>query len=163
MPERSLTWPLRSWNERSMPETGPRTDIAVKCRECGVEYSQRENLLSGEWLWFANCQCEKSADNAEVIEIDPDRELPLSLVATFWNGERTPARKVRVRVGTVPVKTWWCAGMEGTVRDAVEITYHDTKFYLDDEDGIGWEKVTTGHGGPRSYSRSLPDDSEVVS
>ena len=34
------------------------TGIAVRCRECGTDYSQRENLLTGEWLWFANCQCE---------------------------------------------------------------------------------------------------------
>lgn len=45
----------------------PRHDIAVECRTCGRDYSQRENLLTGEWLWFPNCKCPVSADSAKVV------------------------------------------------------------------------------------------------
>jgi hypothetical protein len=75
---------------------------------------------------------------------------------TFWNGEPTPAQKVRVIVGPSPVKTWWCAELEGTERAAVEVNYHDEKFYLDNEDGSGWAKVTHGHGSPQWGHSSLP-------
>jgi hypothetical protein len=51
------------------PATGPRTDITVKCRSCGAEYSQRENLLDGRWLWFPNCKCPLTKDSAEVTEL----------------------------------------------------------------------------------------------
>jgi len=96
---------------------------------------------------------------------------------TFWNGERCEARKVRVVVGTVYAPTWWCAGLEGTERDAVEVTYGGETFYLDDEPwqlneqggelgkmdrGHAWRKVTVGQGGPDWGHRSLPDDSRPV-
>jgi hypothetical protein len=82
---------------------------------------------------------------------------------TYWNGEETPARKVRVKVGRPLLPTWWCAKHEGTTREAVEITYGGHKFYLDnEEDGSGWKKVTEGRGSPNQYSRSLPDDSVVI-
>jgi hypothetical protein len=67
---------------------------------------------------------------------------------TFWNYEPTPARKVRVIVGACPVPTYWWAGLEGTERAAVEVNYHGDRFYLDNEDGSGWAKVTQGRGGP---------------
>jgi hypothetical protein len=75
---------------------------------------------------------------------------------TFWNGEPTPARKVRVIVGPSPVETWWCAELEGQERAAVEVNYHGDKFYLDNEDGSGWNKVTHGHGSPQWGHSSLP-------
>jgi len=84
------------------------------------------------------------------------------MTATYWNGEPTPARKVRVRVGESPVPTWWCADLAGTERDAVEVRYGGHRFFLDDEDGSGWRKVTEGHGGPNWPSSSLPDSSKVV-
>lgn len=75
---------------------------------------------------------------------------------TFWNYEPTPARKVRVIVGPSPVDTWWCAELEGSERAAVEVNYHGDKFYLDNEDGQGWAKVTQGRGGPDWGHGSLP-------
>ncbi|HEY1116944.1 MAG TPA: hypothetical protein VGE43_04520 [Acidimicrobiales bacterium] len=81
---------------------------------------------------------------------------------TFWNGQPTPARKVRVRVGPAERETHWHHGLEGTERSAVVVTYAGERFFLDDEDGSGWRKVTEGHGGPRWPHRSLPDDSTVV-
>jgi hypothetical protein len=85
------------------------------------------------------------------------------LTETYWNGEPTPARKVRVRVGESPVRTWWCAPLAGSERKAVEVRYGDRVFYLDNEDGSGWRKVTTGHGSPNVGHSGLPDTSEVVS
>ena len=81
---------------------------------------------------------------------------------TYWNGEPATCRRVRVRVGHAPAATWWCAEMEGQERRAIEVTYGDQVFFLDDEEGDGWAKVTLGRGGPQSPHRSLPDDSAVV-
>lgn len=75
---------------------------------------------------------------------------------TYWNGEPTPARILRVIVGPSPVETWWCAGLEGSEREAVEVTYGGEKFFLDNEDGSGWAKVTRGHGSPQWGHSSLP-------
>lgn len=57
-------------------------------------------------------------------------------MTTYWNGQPTRARRVRVRVGSVagaPPLSWWI-GLEGTERNAVEVTYAGTIFYLDDDD-----------------------------
>lgn len=75
---------------------------------------------------------------------------------TYWNGEPTPCRIVRVIVGESPVPTWWCAKLAGTEREAVEVTYGRERFYLDNEGGIGWAKVTLGRGSPQYGHSSLP-------
>ena len=76
---------------------------------------------------------------------------------TFWNGEPCEARIVVVIVGKSPKKTWWCAGLEGQERQAVEVKYGDEKpFYLDNEDGEGWAKVTEGRGSPQWGHSSIP-------
>ncbi|HET7321862.1 MAG TPA: hypothetical protein VFI96_05145 [Longimicrobiaceae bacterium] len=75
---------------------------------------------------------------------------------TYWNGEPTPCRRVRVVVGPSPRASWWCAGLEGTVREAVEVRYGREVFYLDNENGSGWEKVTAGLGSPHVGHSSLP-------
>ena len=81
---------------------------------------------------------------------------------TYWNGERTSARKVLIRVGKSERPTWWCADLEGQERKAVEVSYFDKPFFLDDEDGSGWRKVTEGHGSPTWGHRGLPGDSVVL-
>lgn len=78
---------------------------------------------------------------------------------TFWNGEPCVAERCEVIVGKSLRPTWWCAGLEGTRRKAVEIIYGGDKFYIDDESGHGWYKVTEGRGSPRVASASLPDSS----
>lgn len=82
--------------------------------------------------------------------------------ATWWNGEPAQCRRVIVRVGTVERPTWWCAGLEGQERRAVEVSYGGQTFLLDDEDGSGWAKVTIGRGSPGYGHSSLPRDSEVL-
>lgn len=84
------------------------------------------------------------------------------MTSTFWNWEPAEARRVTVRVGKAPFATWWCAELEGTERAAVEVKYGGHTFYLDDEDGSGWAKVTTGEGSPRARHRSLPDGCTVI-
>jgi hypothetical protein len=86
----------------------------------------------------------------------------MSTEATFWNGEPCIAERVEVIVGPSPVPTSWCATLEGKRRKAVEVIYGGQTFFLDDEDGSGWHKVTEGHGSPRVGHRGLPDSSIVV-
>ena len=78
-----------------------------------------------------------------------------------WNGEPCEAVKVRVIVGPSPRPTWWCADIEGAEREAVRVTYCGQVFYIDNEDGSGWRKVTDGGGGPSWPHRSVPVDREV--
>jgi len=79
----------------------------------------------------------------------------MKMPQTFWNGEPTLARRVLVVIGAAPVSTWWFHGLEGTKRRAVEVTYQGEVFYLDDEDGSGWAKVTKGRGSPHWGHKSL--------
>lgn len=86
---------------------------------------------------------------------------------TFWNGEPTLARRVSiVCADATEFPAYWgrSAGIIGTRRNAVEVTYNGETFYLDDEadpgepesrPGSGWGKVTLGHGSPRYGHREL--------
>jgi hypothetical protein len=82
-------------------------------------------------------------------------------VETYWNGEPAECRIVRVVVGPAPLESWWCAKLAGTVRDAVRVDYNGDTFYLDNEDGRGWTKVTSRRGSPFAPSRSLPVAHEI--
>jgi len=81
---------------------------------------------------------------------------------TFWNGRPCRARIIHVIVGKALRPTWWCANLEGRVRKAVEVTQHGQTFFLDNEDGSGWLKVTVGKGMPNFGHSSLPSDSKTV-
>jgi hypothetical protein len=81
---------------------------------------------------------------------------------TFWNGEPCEARKVRVIVGKAISPTWWCASLEGSEREAVEVRYGGQTFYLDNFNENGWWKVTQGKGSPQCGHSSLPDDCKVI-
>jgi hypothetical protein len=80
---------------------------------------------------------------------------------TYWNGEPTRCERVVVKVGKAP-DGWWCVSLEGTERDAVAVYSSETPFYLDDEGGRGWMKVTTGGGSPHFGHHSLPASSKIV-
>ena len=73
----------------------------------------------------------------------------------YWNGEPADIRRVRVIVAKPEVPTWWFADLVGQERVAVEVVYGNQTFYLDDEDGSGWDKVTRGQGSPGLGHRSL--------
>lgn len=82
--------------------------------------------------------------------------------ATYWNGEPCQARKVQGIVADASFPAYWARSLIGTRRNAVEITYGDATFYIDDQehagegyDGCGWAKVTTGRGSPRYMHRSI--------
>ena len=83
---------------------------------------------------------------------------------TFWNYEPCEAKIVRVIVGPSEMPTWWCAGLEGTEREAVKVWSADCPdqepFYIDNEDGSGWRKVLGG-GGPNMSHKSLPVEREI--
>lgn len=77
---------------------------------------------------------------------------------TYWNGEPCHAVRVQLRVSAPPQglhPQYWAAEHIGQVRPAVRVVYGDQTFYIDDEAGAGWAKVTTGHGSPAVGSRSL--------
>lgn len=90
------------------------------------------------------------------------RPIPTSFVSsrraeasTRWNGEPCAARKVRVMVADSDFfPAYWARQYVDTVREAVEVTYNGQTFYLDNEDGSGWHKVTHG-GGPGWPHRDL--------
>ena len=105
----------------------------------------------------------RKAKRTVLLPPPPPRPVVVKTEKTYWNGEPAHCRRVIVRVGTVEKPTWWCAGLEGTERKAVEVNYYGQKFYLDDENGSAWRKVTLGGGGPEWGHSSLPDDSEVIS
>lgn len=84
------------------------------------------------------------------------RQAPPPAPTGWWNGEPAEVRRVRVIVGDAMAPTWWCAELVGTERAAVEVRYGAQLFYLDDEDGSGWAKVTEGHGSPRLHHRNVP-------
>lgn len=98
----------------------------------------------------------------------PGTFRPRSLLAdrtdlTFWNGEPTPARKVRVVIADAPeFPAYWARALAGRERDAVEVTYNGQVFYLDDQahgpnttDGAAWRKVTIGRGASYYGHREL--------
>ncbi|MEW2451234.1 hypothetical protein AB0896_27375 [Streptomyces parvulus] len=77
------------------------------------------------------------------------------MITTRWNGEPCQARPVTAVVtddGSFP--GYWARDHVGTRRAVVEVTYGGSTFYLDDEDGTGWAKVTSG-GSPSHGHRSL--------
>lgn len=90
------------------------------------------------------------------------KPLPLSFLSkppevesTYWNGERCRAEKVRLMVTDGPHPEYWARDLIGTVRNAVRVKYGFRTFYLDNEFGEGWAKVTIGFGSPNWPSRSL--------
>lgn len=84
------------------------------------------------------------------------------LAGTRWNGEPVTAVQVRVVVADAPeFPQYWARGLVGTERAAVRVTYHGQIFYLDNETGVGWYKVTHG-GGPGLPHRGLAVAREVL-
>lgn len=103
---------------------------------------------------------------------------PFRSFAAYWNGLPTSARRARVRVPQhdptihAPL-AWWRFGSEigppceGQVVDAVIVELDGVNYgggiaVLYDGDGTGFEKITTGRGGPMWPHKQLPDECEVV-
>lgn len=79
----------------------------------------------------------------------------------YWNGEPTRARHCKVQVidkGTFPQYWARLEGLVGTVQPAVEVVVDPVlglRSYLDNRNGEGLEKVTTGKGSPRWGHKSF--------
>lgn len=83
--------------------------------------------------------------------------------ATRWLGVRVSCRRVTARVGEGDFENpQWFDEYVGTERKAVEVTYRQETFLIDDEDGTGWYKVTKGRGSPTVHHRRLPPSSEIL-
>ena len=97
------------------------------------------------------------------------RPIPTSFISrppevppTYWNGEPAVAVRVRVIVADAPhFPQYWARPLVGTERAAVRVTYGGRTFYLDNETGTGWRKVTEGHGSPRWGHADLAVEREV--
>lgn len=82
-------------------------------------------------------------------------------VHTHWNAMPCQARRVHVIVAdTDQFPRYWARHLVGHERAAVRVSYNGDRFYLDDEDGSGWTKVTHG-GGPGYHHRELFIEREV--
>ncbi|WP_327403858.1 hypothetical protein OG194_29755 [Streptomyces sp. NBC_01288] len=82
--------------------------------------------------------------------------------ATQWNGEPCTARRITAIVadnGNFPM--YWARHLVGTRRAIVEVTYGGATFYLDDEDGSGWNKVTHG-GSPHWTHNNITIDPDSI-
>lgn len=91
--------------------------------------------------------------------IEEPEEVP-TMEKIWWNGEACSGRRLRVIVPDWHASTdaplaWW-KDLAGTERPAVLVEYGDQRHLLDDEDGIGWAKVTEGKGSPRRSHSDLP-------
>jgi hypothetical protein len=76
---------------------------------------------------------------------------------TFWNGEPCEARKVSCVMADSPEFPEFWGRKEGYVGrrvDAVEVRYFARPFYLLDDLGQGWRKVTEG-GSPSVGHKEL--------
>ncbi|MER7971048.1 hypothetical protein ABTX35_18975 [Streptomyces sp. NPDC096080] len=80
------------------------------------------------------------------------------MTETRWNGDPCTARRRRAVVtDNTAFPAYWARHLTGTLRDVVEVTYAGHTFYLDDEDGSAWRKVTTG-GSPQTEHRTITID-----
>lgn len=79
---------------------------------------------------------------------------------TEWNGQPCRAERVTVVVADNPnAPAYWARDLVGTSRKAVRVDYDGQTFYIDDEGGAGWAKVTAG-GSPRHPHRNLTVEPE---
>lgn len=76
----------------------------------------------------------------------------------FWYFEPCAAERVTITVADMPENPgYWVReqGLVGTDRPAVRVTYRESTFYLDDEFGKGWRKVTEEQGSPQAAHAEL--------
>ncbi len=68
---------------------------------------------------------------------------------TYWNGEEADCRKVTaVMADNSKFPLFWGKHLVGKTVKAVEVNYCGSTFYLFDDDGEGWWKVTERKGSP---------------
>lgn len=78
---------------------------------------------------------------------------------TFWDGEPADCKRGTAIIARPPGvhPTWWTEvqGLTGTARRVVRVQKDNRIFYIDDQDGSGWRKVTNGRGSWQFGHRSL--------
>lgn len=69
----------------------------------------------------------------------------------FWNGEPAKYRALLVEIvesdKEMPL-LYWGRTFVGQFRQIIEVHYRPEPFYIDNEDGLGYTKVTKGLGSP---------------
>ena len=64
-----------------------------------------------------------------------------------WNGKPCQARTVLIELADCPqYQNYWARAIVGQERNAVEVTVGDHVFYMDNQDGTGYAKITAGCG-----------------
>src|SRR5581483_3968869 len=61
-----------------------------------------------------------------------------------WNDEPVKARRVVVIVGEARQSGFWSQNLVGQERKAIEVKTRRERFFLDDDNGAGEAKVTSG-------------------
>jgi hypothetical protein len=75
---------------------------------------------------------------------------------TYWNGEPCTATRGTAEVADAPeFSMYWARDLVGQRIPVVRVNYFVHPFYLDDQDGRGWHKVTKGKGSPREGHRNV--------
>jgi hypothetical protein len=80
---------------------------------------------------------------------------------TYWSGKRCHAVRCNVIVADADFPGYWARPFVGQVRKAVRVMTDASTFYIDNEDGSGWAKVTKGFGSPSWGHGSLAVGMEV--
>lgn len=84
------------------------------------------------------------------------------MTETRWNGEPCTARRITAIVAdNSAFPLYWARHLVGSRRNVVEVVYGDQRFYLDDEAGEGWNKVTHG-GGPHWAHNNITIDPDSI-
>lgn len=75
----------------------------------------------------------------------------------YWNGEPAQFKVVLYQVLKPKVATWWTNSHVGEIRQAIQITYGNQTWIIDNQHGDGYYKVTTGQGSPTCSHKSISD------
>ena len=72
----------------------------------------------------------------------------------FWNGEPCKARFLNIEILPTECQNmaWW-KPFEGTTRQVIEVKSWGEPFLIDNEDGLGYSKITKGGGSFQHGSR----------
>lgn len=74
----------------------------------------------------------------------------------YWNGENATFKGVTYEVTEVKEhKTWWQNQFIGHRRQGLEITHRGKTFFIDNENGDGYEKVVRGMGYPNFIHKTI--------
>jgi hypothetical protein len=91
------------------------------------------------------------------------RGAPAPTPNAYWNGLPTTATRGTAVVADAPEFPAYWARTEGIIGQRIPVVrvdldgvnYGGGVSYLDDRDGSGWRKVTTGHGSPSYGHRDV--------